>query len=38
MKLDELVNKEDAEQRKDNPLYTKNLKEQYQEKEYRAQE
>jgi len=38
MKLDELVKKEDAEQRKENPLYAKNLKEQYQEKKYHAQE
>lgn len=31
MKLDELVKKEDVEQRKENPLYAKNLKKQYQE-------
>jgi len=38
MKLDELVKKEDAEQRKENPLYVKNLKEQYQEQEYHTQD
>jgi len=36
--LDELVKKEDAEQRKENPLYVKNLKEQYQEQEYHTQD